>query len=110
MKTFFVLGIVAFLGLGLPGCQPVKKPELNGEGPLAVKIARGMEVPEYHAPAERWRVRHGEALNQGDFTQKECILCHSPQTGCNRCHAYAGVKKIFLPEANLFWPAHDRIP
>ena len=77
-----------------------------GQGPLAVKVTRGTAVPEYHAPAERWRIQHPEALNRGDFSQKECILCHNPRTGCNQCHGYAGVKPITVPEAALFWPAH----
>jgi hypothetical protein len=86
------------------GCQQVQRPELNGEGPLEVTVARGTPTPEYHSPSERWRTLHGELLNRGDFTQRECILCHDPQTGCNQCHQYLGVKKIDLPEASLYWP------
>ena len=102
------LPVTLLLVFGLWGCQQVQKPELNGEGPLAIRVARGTTVPEYHAPAERWRIQHKEALNQGDFTQRECILCHDPQTGCNRCHQYAGVKQVSIPEAALFWPAHGK--
>jgi hypothetical protein len=89
---------------GFSACQQVQKSELNGEGPLEVTVARGTATPEYHSPAERWRTLHGELLNRGDFTPRECILCHDPQTGCNRCHQYVGVKKIDLPEASLYWP------
>jgi hypothetical protein len=106
MKTLSILLAITVLGLCALGCQQVQKPELNGQGPLAVRVARGTAVPEYHAPAERWRVQHQEALNRGDFSQKECILCHNPRTGCNQCHQYAGVKQILVPEAALFWPAH----
>ena len=102
------LPVTLLLVFGLWGCQQVQKPELNGEGPLAIRVARGTTVPEYHAPAERWRIQHKEALNQGDFTQRECVLCHDPQTGCNRCHQYAGVKQVSIPEAALFWPAHGK--
>jgi hypothetical protein len=108
MKTSSILLVIAFLILGTLGCQQVQKPELNGQGPLAVRVARGTDVPEYHAPAERWRVQHQEALNRGDFSQKECMLCHNPRTGCNQCHQYAGVKQISVPEAALFWPAHGK--
>ena len=86
------------------GCQQVQKPELKGEGPLAVVVPRGSTAPEYHAPIERWRSIHMEAVNQGDFTQRECVLCHNPKTGCNKCHQYIGAKEVSVPEANLYWP------
>lgn len=101
MKVFFVGGVI--LALGGSACQQVEKPELKGEGPLAVTVTRGTSVPEYHAPAERWRIRHKEAINQGDFAERECILCHNPQTGCNLCHQYVGVKEISVPEAAIYW-------
>jgi hypothetical protein len=91
------------LALGISSCQQVQKPELKGEGPLAVIVARGTAVPEYHAPLERWRTLHMEALNRGDFGQRECVLCHNPKTGCNQCHSYMGAKEISVAEASLFW-------
>ena len=90
--------------LCLVGCQKVQKPELKGEGPLAITVDRGESVPESHAPLERWRTLHVEALNRGDFSQKECVLCHNPQTGCNQCHRYVGAKEISVAEASLYWP------
>jgi hypothetical protein len=104
MKAFLILWGIAFLTVVGIGCQQVQKPELNGEGPLAIKVARGTAVPEYHAPLDRWRVQHKEALNEGDFTQRECMLCHNPRTGCNQCHQYAGAIRIYAPEATLYWP------
>jgi hypothetical protein len=92
---------------GLFACQQVQKPELKGEGPLAVTLARGTATPEYHAPAERWRVNHGQALNRGDFSRRECVLCHNPETGCNQCHQYVGAGKILVPEASLYW-GHEK--
>ncbi|NWF56691.1 MAG: hypothetical protein HXY45_18060 [Syntrophaceae bacterium] len=94
---------VPFLVLGLLACQPVQKPELKGEGPLAVVVPRGTATPEYHAPAAKWQVGHGQAINRGDFARRECILCHSPETGCNKCHQYVGTPKIIVPEASLYW-------
>ena len=88
---------------GLFACQQVQKPELKGEGPLAVTVARGTTTPEYHAPAERWRVSHGRAINRGDFSRRECVLCHNPETGCNRCHGYVAAQRIVVPEAGLYW-------
>ena len=104
MKTLFIL-LGAFFLTGISaGCQQVQKPELNGEGPLAIKVVRGTTVPEYHAPADRWRIQHKEGLIRGDFTQRECMLCHNPRTGCNQCHQYAGVIQISAPGASLYWP------
>lgn len=100
--------IISILFLGLLGCQQVQKPELRGEGPLATTVARGTAVPEYHAPLERWRTLHMEALNRGDFSQRECVLCHNPKTGCNQCHNYVGAKEISVPEASLYWPESEK--
>jgi hypothetical protein len=101
-SKYLILAVFLFSTVVL-GCQNVQKPELKGEGPLAVTVARGTATPEYHAPAERWRVSHGQALNRGDFTQRECVLCHNPETGCNQCHQYVGTPKINVPEASLYW-------
>ena len=99
----FLCLCLLFLGC-LVACQEVQKPELKGEGPLAVVVPRGSTAPEYHAPIERWRTLHMEAIHQGDFTQRECVLCHNPKTGCNRCHQYIGAKLVVVPEAELYWP------
>ena len=102
-KKKYILAILLLILNGVLACQQVQKPELKGEGPLAVTVVRGTAIPEYHAPAERWRVSHGQALNRGDFAQRECVLCHSPETGCNQCHQYVGTPKINVPEASLYW-------
>jgi hypothetical protein len=101
MKFLMVTGFL--IPWGISACQQVQKPELKGEGPLAVIVPRGTTIPEYHAPAERWRVRHKEVIDQGQFTERECILCHNPKTGCNQCHQYVAVKEISVPEASLYW-------
>lgn len=100
----YLIIILLIWPLGITSCQQVQKPDLRGEGPLAVIVARGTAVPEYHAPLERWRTRHMEALNQGDFSQRECVLCHNPKTGCNQCHSYVGAKEVSVAEAALYWP------
>jgi len=89
---------------GMAGCQQVPKPERNGEGPLAIVVPRDSTAPEYHAPIERWRRIHQDAINRGDFTQRECVLCHNPKTGCNRCHGYIGVKEVRVSESEWYWP------
>ncbi len=100
----FPVAMILILALGIFSCQPVQKPELKGEGPLAITVDRGASVPESHAPLERWRTLHVDALNRGDFSQRECVLCHNPKTGCNQCHRYVGAKEISVAEATLYWP------
>jgi hypothetical protein len=106
-RSVFLFFCFLFL-ISLVACQQVQKPELNGEGPLAVVVPRGSTAPEYHAPLERWRTVHMEAVNRGDFGQRECVLCHNPRTGCNQCHKYIGAKEISVPEANLYWPEEKK--
>jgi len=102
----YLLSAVCFIIL--LGCQQVQKPEVKGEGPLAVKMARGITSPEFHAPLERWRSTHKKALNMGDFTERECILCHDPKKSCNNCHQYIGAREISVAEASLFWPEEKK--
>jgi hypothetical protein len=103
MRKAIHLYIILVLMVASLACQQVQKPELKGEGPLAVIMARGTASPEYHAPLERWRVSHGQAINRGDFSRRECVLCHNPETNCNQCHQYVGTPKISVPEASLYW-------
>jgi hypothetical protein len=100
--------ILCLLLWSLPACQQVSKPEVRGSGPLAVVMERGTVTPEYHAPLERWRARHKEAIKEGDFSERECVLCHNPQKSCNRCHGYIGAKETKISEALLYWPTEDR--
>ena len=104
----YLIIILLISTLSITGCQQVQKPELKGEGPLAITVVRGTAVPEYHAPLERWRTLHMEALNRGDFSQRECVLCHNPKTGCNQCHKYVGAKEVSVLEASLYWPESKR--
>ena len=109
MRILNYLSIMLLMwALGIPSCQQAQKPELKGEGPLAITVDRGTSVPESHAPLERWRTLHVEALNRGDFSQRECVLCHNPKTGCNQCHGYVGAKEISVAEAPLYWPETKR--
>ena len=111
-KQFFKLILYHLLSaislLVLMGCQQVQKPEVKGEGPLAVTVSRGITSPEFHAPIERWRTTHKKAINSGDFTERECILCHNPKKSCNNCHTYIGAREISIEEASLYWPEEKR--
>ena len=103
LKIIFCCMLSALCFPILLGCQQVQKPEVNGEGPLGVKMARGIISPEFHAPLERWRTSHKQALNGGDFTERQCVLCHDPQKSCNNCHGYIGARKIEVSEASFLW-------
>jgi hypothetical protein len=87
-----VLLVVAIFVVGYPGYVP--KPALNGSGPLAVRLGPEVQVPEYHSPLGWWQLHHMDVLNRGDFTQADCLKCHEPQSSCNSCHSYVGVKEI----------------
>ncbi len=107
-KIYSISMLFCLVLLGLPSCQQVSKPEVKGTGPLAVVMERGTVTPEYHAPLERWRARHKEAINNGDFSERECVLCHNPQKSCNRCHGYIAAKETRISEALLYWPTEER--
>ena len=103
--TYLLFTISFFMTMG---CQQVQKPEVKGEGPLAVKMARGITAPEFHAPIEQWRTTHKKAINNRDFMERECILCHQPKTSCNNCHIYIAAREISIEEASLYWPEEKR--
>ncbi|MBM2817344.1 MAG: hypothetical protein HW421_4106 [Ignavibacteria bacterium] len=97
-KIFGVLLILLYFN----SCQTSPtKPELRGEGPLAVQINdKIVGIPEYHNPIETWRIRHMNEINDGNYLQKDCFICHEARTSCNNCHDYVGVVKVtepFLP-------------
>lgn len=108
MKRIVMLTVILGLAFGPLGCQDVPKPELKGKGPLAIVVPRGTSTPEYHAPSEAWRANHKKALDREDFWRKECILCHNPATGCNRCHQYIGAEEIRILEAELYYGKSGR--
>jgi hypothetical protein len=103
--TSFTAIMIACLLTAFMGCRQIPKPENKGKGPLAVIIDRGTATAEYHSPLERWRAVHKKALQNGDFTEKECVLCHNPRKSCNNCHEYIGAQRVVIPEAELYWPA-----
>lgn len=103
----FVFGTLLFFG-----CQSSPpKPELRGTGPLAVQINdKVVGVPEYHNPLEIWRVRHMNEINDGNFREQDCFICHRANTSCNNCHDYVGVRRVnepFLPKG--FDPEKNRL-
>ena len=74
----------------------VRKPELDGEGPLAVHIDPRYPPPETHKPLDWWQTHHMDVVNRGDLEKIDCLYCHEPQTSCNNCHGYVGVDPINL--------------
>lgn len=95
-----------FLGIG---CGFPEKPELRGEGELAIQIdADKLLTPEYHNPLEVWKPRHMESIQQNEFTERECMSCHDIETSCNNCHQYVGVPVVKRYAAAGFIPGEDR--
>lgn len=72
----------------------VEKPDLNADGPMAIRIDPAFAAPEYHAPLEWWKTHHMDIVNLGDITEQDCQYCHEPETSCNNCHNYVGANTI----------------
>jgi len=87
------VALLALFGLAT-GCERVDKPELKGEGKLALSVQAGVLSPEYHQPVEYWKQHHMDLINKGDYTIEECTLCHNVHTSCNNCHDYVGVNRV----------------
>ncbi len=97
MKVLPVLAVlvVAALALFLAACDMgVEKPVKDGDGPLAITIARTREAPDYHNPLEWWTANHPHFIAEDVFSQRECMLCHVPDDSCNNCHEYVGAKLV----------------
>ena len=94
---FPVLLLVAFAILEFIQPRWVPEPTKDGTGPLAVKIDTRLVAPAYHSPIEWWRTHHMDMINNGDFTEADCLSCHDPATSCNNCHSYVGVPAIATP-------------
>ncbi len=92
-----VLAVLLALGstaIALSGYGRIEKPELGGNGPLAIQMPPGLQAPAYHyQPSPQWwAARHGERVSS--IGLNECLGCHKPETSCNNCHGYVGVKSI----------------
>ncbi len=89
LPAFILLCVIVLI---MPACvrENVEKPELNGKGPLAIKMEEGIPAPESHIPADLWRKNHMVGLDN----KEECMGCHNPETSCNNCHKYVGVKLV----------------
>ena len=94
-KSAMILAAVSLLLLlSAMGCDKVQKPELKGEGPLALKLPAGVLSPEYHQPVDYWKQHHMDLILRGDYNRQECMLCHDANTSCNNCHDYVGVPRV----------------
>ena len=94
-KSAMILAAVSLLLLSFTmGCNKVQKPELKGEGPLALKLPDGVLSPEYHQPVDYWKQHHLDLILRGDYNRQECMLCHDANTSCNNCHDYVGVPRV----------------
>jgi mono/diheme cytochrome c family protein len=91
-----VLLALGSVGVAASGYGRIEKPELGGNGPLAIQMPPGLQAPPYHyqPSLEWWAARHGERVSS--IGLNECLGCHNPETSCNNCHAYVGVKPILV--------------
>ncbi len=94
---FIILLLIAFALLAFVQPRWVPRPEMDGAGPLAVKIDARLAAPEYHSPLEWWKTHHMDVVNSGDLREADCLQCHDPVTSCNNCHGYVGVRAIVTP-------------
>jgi hypothetical protein len=97
MKALPALVTLAVVGVALvlTACDlDVQKPVKDGPGPLGITIERTREAPDYHNPLDWWTANHPEAINDGVFSKRECMLCHVPNDSCNNCHEYVGAKEV----------------
>ncbi len=94
LRGLIVLGVLAGVLL-MAGCDlGVAKPLKDGTGSLAITIDRTRDAPDYHTPLEWWTANHPQAIGDGTFSMRECMLCHVPEDSCNKCHDYVGVKQV----------------
>ena len=111
MLTRVIIGTcVTLLTLALiGGCSYPEKPALRGDGPLAVQISSdNLVIPEYHNPMEVWKPRHMQAIQKGEYTERECMSCHTAETSCNNCHQYVGVPQVSHYAPGGAMPGEDR--
>lgn len=78
----------------LCGCQLPEMPSRDAVGGLKLVLDPDLQAPVTHVPVEHWRTHHREAINRGEFPEAECQKCHDPDTYCNNCHTYVGVRRI----------------
>ncbi len=95
--VLIALIIITFALLAVAQPARVVKPAKDGQGPLAVKIDSRLVAPDYHSPLTSWRTNHMESVNNGDFSQAQCLNCHNATSSCNNCHQYVGVSPISTP-------------
>jgi len=78
-------------------CKRVPKPALNEDGPVAYLVDEKLQPPEFHNPADWWRMHHPKEINADIFNRRTCARCHEAEKHCNRCHSYIGAKAQTLP-------------
>ena len=92
--TIGVCLVIVAAALFLAGQSLPERPVKDGIGPLAVKLDPNVTAPSTHSPLDWWQKHHPNVVNNGDLREQDCLYCHNPQTSCNNCHRYVGVKQI----------------
>lgn len=96
MRKIVLAVVIVIIVVLVAGFYPnyVDKPVKDGPGPMSVRIDPRFPAPETHSPLEWWQTHHMDVVNRGDLTEADCQHCHEPETSCNNCHSYVGVKEI----------------
>jgi nitrate reductase gamma subunit len=93
LLAFITAGAAIAIGRS-PFREPVAMPARNGTGPYALMIEKKRDLaPLYHNPQQYWRLWHGAGLSGGDYSESECMRCHTAANHCNLCHQYLGVNE-----------------
>jgi len=94
MIAFLAAGAAIAIGRS-PFQEPVERPARNGTGPYALLIEKKRDLaPLYHNPQQYWRLWHGAGLSGGDYSEYECMRCHTTANHCNLCHQYLGIREV----------------
>ncbi len=94
LRAIVILGAAALVLLFTACDLTVAKPEKDGPGSLSITIDRTRDAPDYHTPLDWWTANHPHFVTGSVFSQRECMLCHVPDTSCNNCHEYVGAKLV----------------
>jgi len=93
LALFSLAGLACVIAV-FCGCALPEMPSQEATGANRLELDPDLEPPVTHVPLEYWRTHHREAVSRGEFPENECQKCHDPDTYCNNCHGYVGVKQI----------------
>ena len=92
------LGGLALAGCGKPPRMPARRDSKQKAQGVKWELMLADPLQEQalaiHTPLERWRTHHLEYINARLIGEDQCMKCHEPESYCNNCHKYVGVKRV----------------